>query len=360
MPATNLYDPNFRFPKGVGHKVYAFQFGATTTPVSTYADPDGSSQNPWPVVLADAGNGTDEDNPGDGIAPIYVSQNVTIDIRDADDVSQPGYPAHFVRGVSLADLQAVDDRLGGRLDTHDDDLFLLQSRATLLEGRATDLENRATALESRVDTAEDDIDALEGRAGALEGRMTTAESDIDTVEGRASTLEGRATTVEGRADALESRMGTAESDIDTLQGQLGTANSNISNLQGRMGTAESDIDTLQSDVSALQSAVSGVTAAVGASNYSWDKESDTLHCWGTAATAANGVALIAFPTSYDASPTVVTTCIWSGAAFVVAKLTSVTTANFIVFAGIIDITKANNVNGTTVNFHWSAIGKKAG
>lgn len=358
MSAINLHDPNFRFPQGVGFKVYAFQLGGTTTPVSTYADADGSSQNPWPVVLADAGNGTDEDNPGDGIALIYVSQNVTIDVRDGDDVSQPGYPAHFVRGVSLAELQAVDDRLGGRLDTHDDALFLLQSRATLLEGRATDLESRATALEGRVDTAEDDIDALEGRADALEGRMTTAESDIDTVEGRATLLENRATVADSRLYNLEVWRLADEPVIDTLQSQMITANSNISNLQGRMGTAESAIGTLQSDVAALQAA--GGAVAEGGDYYSWDNESDTLHCWGTAATASNGVALVAFPVSYDVVPTVVTTCFWSGSAFTVAKLTAVTTATFTVFAGIIDITKANYVNGTTVSFYWSAIGKRAG
>lgn len=357
MSATNLHDPNFRFPKGVGFRLYAFQFGATTTPVSTYADPDGSSQNTWPVVLADAGNGVDEDNPGDGIATIFVSQNVTIDIRDGDDVSQPGYPAHFVRGVSLAELQAVDDRLGGRLDTHDDALFLLQSRATGLEDQAADLENRATAVEDRMDTAETDIDALEGRAGSLEGRMTTAEGDIDTLEGRASTLEGRATTLEGRADTLESRMGTAEGDIDTLQSQMGTANSNISTLQSQMGTANSNIGTLQDQVDSIQSTLGEFVAAEGGTYYSWDKESDTLHTFGAFTTASNGTASISFPVSYDTIIAVIPICIWSGSAFTAAKLTALSTTGFSLYAGIID---SSGVHSDTINGRWYAVGKKAG
>ena len=359
MPATNLHDPNFRFPQGVGYKVYAFQMGATTTPVSTYADPSGETPNEWPVVLADAGGGS-EDQPGDGIAAVYVSQNVTIDVRDGDDVSQPGYPAHFIRGVSLAELQAVDDRLTGRLDGHDDALYLLQSRATDLEGRATDLEGRTTAVEERAKALEDRADALEDRADATDGRLTTDEEDIEALQDRATALEDRATSLEGRADALEAWRATDEPAIDSLQGQMGTANSNIGDLQGRMNTAEFDVDTLQSDVVNLQAAVSGVTAAVGASNYSWDKESDTLHCWGTAATGSNGTASITFPVGYDATPVVTTTGIWSGSAFVATKLTSVTTSGFVVFGGILDHTHANDINGTSVNFHWIAIGKKAG
>ena len=248
MSASNLHDPNFRFSQGVGFRLYAFQFGGTTTPVSTYADPSGETPNEWPVILADAGNGVG-DGVGDGIAPIFVTSNVTIDIRDGDDASLPGYPSHFVRGVYLAELDAVDNRVSGRLDGHDDALYLLQSRATDLEGRATDLEGRATAVEERAKALEDRADALEDRADATDGRLTTDEEDIEALQDRATALEDRATSLEGRADALEDWRATDEPAIDTLQGQMGTANSNISNLQGRMGTAEGDINTLQGGVS---------------------------------------------------------------------------------------------------------------
>jgi predicted nucleic acid-binding Zn-ribbon protein len=381
MAASNLYEPIFRYSQGSGFRLYAFQFGATTTPVSTYADPAGITPNPWPVILADAGNGGSEDHPGDGIAPIFVTSNVTIDIRDGDDVSQPGYPSHFVRGVTEAELQAVDDRVSGRLDGHDDALYLLQSRATDLEGRATDLEGRATAVEGRLDTAEEDIDALKDRAGALEDRAGALEDRAGALEDRAGaledratatearltadeedigTLQDRATALEGRANALEAWRSVDEPAINTLQSQMGTANDNIGNLQGRMNTAESDIDTLQSDVDALQLAVSGVTAAVGASNYSWDKESDTLHCWGRSVTASNGIARVSFPLPYDSEVSVIPVGIWAGEAFVVVKLTEVTLSDFIVFGGVLNHTRANDVDGQAINFHWQAIGKKAG
>lgn len=101
------------------------------------------------------------------------------------------------------------------------------------------------ALETRMDTAEADIDALEGRATAAEGRLDTAESDIDASEAAIVALDGRLDTAEADIVALDGRLDTAEATIVTHTGE-------ISALDIRLDTAEGEIDQLQADLSTIE------------------------------------------------------------------------------------------------------------
>ncbi len=368
--AINLLTPHFRHSQGVGYRLYAFRLGSTTIPVSTYADPDGNSPNLWPVILADAGE-------GDGIALIYVTESVTLELQNAAGVTQPGYPADFIRGVTIGELAAVEQTVTTRLDEHDAALYLLQSRASVLEDRATAVEDRAALLESRATS-------LESRATSLESRATSLESRATSLESRATSLEGRMTTAEDQIVILNNAAETAQTNITTLQGQMTTATGNITTLQNQMVTAnnrlnelnddmtvaQTAITTLQSQmtaannaltlhdnaITALQTAVAGFVLAAGGSNYFWDKESQTLTTWGTFSTAANGRVTVSYPVAYDAIPSVTVTTL-AAAYFVSATLTAITTTTFDVYAARID---GDGPHVTTVDGRWLAIGKKAG
>lgn len=297
--ANPLYTPLFRFPGGVGFKVYIFDAGGTTTPASSYADPAGAGLNTWPVVLADAG-----DESGDGVADIFLDQDCTILIKDVDDATVPGYPAQWVRPIQKSELDAVETALSNRLDGHDSDIYALQQADILLDGRLD----------------------------VLESWKTTASGQISTLQGK---------------------MTTANSNIGTLQGQMTTANSNISNLQGRMSSAESTISSLQSQVTAL---ANSLQASVGGSNYSWDKMSDTLTQWGSVVTGSDGIGSVTFDVAYDSAPQVIPAINWGYTDDMpIVKLNgNPTTTGFSVR------TKYEGGDYSNMVVYWMSIGKKVG
>lgn len=134
-----------------------------------------------------------------------------------------------------------------------------------------------------------------------------------------------------------------------------TAQSAITTLQGQMTTATTDIGTLNDAVEALQDAVDGLTLSVGGSNYSWDKESQTLTSWGTFSTASDGRTTVYYPLSYDVIPVVMLTTI-SAALFVTSTLTALDTISFSVYACNID---GSGTHVMAVDGRWLAVGKKA-
>lgn len=56
--------------------------------------------------------------------------------------------------------------------------------------------NAISALDTRLDTAESDIDTLQGDVVGLDGRLDTAESTLSTAVGDIAALDGRLDTVE--------------------------------------------------------------------------------------------------------------------------------------------------------------------
>lgn len=95
-------------------------------------------------------------------------------------------------------------------------------------------------LEGRVDTAEGDIDALEGRMGSAESSIAlkASQADLDSVEGRVDTAESD-------IDSLESRMGSAETALSSL-----ASSSAIVELDGRIDVLEAamPLKAAQSDL----------------------------------------------------------------------------------------------------------------
>ncbi|MEZ4569539.1 MAG: hypothetical protein R2849_04280 [Thermomicrobiales bacterium] len=57
---------------------------------------------------------------------------------------------------------------------------------------------------------------------------------MDTAEGDIDSLEGRMDTAEGDIDDLEGRMDTAEGDIDDLETRMTTTETNVTNLDTRV------------------------------------------------------------------------------------------------------------------------------
>ena len=103
------------------------------------------------------------------------------------------------------------------------------------------------ALEKSLDLARVAGEAIEVqnlRNDEQDARLDSAEGDIDA-------LEGRVTTAEGDIDALEGRVTTAENDIDTLQTQmagkadqtaLDQTNTNVTNVSNRVSAVENYFD----------------------------------------------------------------------------------------------------------------------
>lgn len=87
-------------------------------------------------------------------------------------------------------------------------------------------------LRNEVETAEGDIDSLEGRMSIAEDNISTNSGDIDTLETHMETAEDnissltqRMTSVEGRLDTLESKVRTLEEKVSTLENKVQTLES---------------------------------------------------------------------------------------------------------------------------------------
>ena len=120
-----------------------------------------------------------------------------------------------------------------------------------------------------MNTAESDIDALEGR-------MNTAESDIDAVEGRMNTAESDIDALEGRMNTAETAIGGINDDITVTQdGNYITAGtdvaSNLGALDAQVKINEdniSDLDTDLGDVTQFAGSTTGNLAYTASSNAS--------------------------------------------------------------------------------------------
>jgi chromosome segregation ATPase len=97
------------------------------------------------------------------------------------------------------------------METAEGDIDKLEGRATSLESRTTIVEEATAALTEWVEEADEtliahgsDITNLQGRTLNIENRLSVAENDIDKVENRATALESRTEVVENLTSSLNS------------------------------------------------------------------------------------------------------------------------------------------------------------
>jgi predicted nucleic acid-binding Zn-ribbon protein len=195
-----------------------------------------------------------------------VALDTLKEIGDAFAAADSNLQNLITTNSSRLDTAEADiDSLEGRMDTAEADIVAA-------EGRLDTAETDIVALEGRMDTAETDIDANTAAITAEAARATAAEgvleTDLAAEVARATAAEGvlqanidaEATTRAAADSALDGRLTTAEADIVAAEGRLDTAETDIVALEGRMDTAETDINA---NTAAITAEAARATAAEG-------------------------------------------------------------------------------------------------
>lgn len=204
------------------------------------------------------------------IGTVTTGKTVVDMINDAKTAAT--YDDKEVRGLIKTNSDAISANktdIEGKLETAKSDLqkaidVNANAIKTLTDGvdpdkvdGVTDLINyveqhgpEVTGMKANIKTNADDIDAVEGRATALEGRMDTAESDIETLQGASHSHTNKA--------LLDSYTQTEANLADAVAKKHSHANATV--LNGISAEKVANWDGAKTNVDALTEKVGTVTA----------------------------------------------------------------------------------------------------
>jgi hypothetical protein len=169
------------------------------------------------------------------------SADVEILMVNADDavelLQNPILPSDATNAMQAVTKQQLDFEVSAL----DGDISSINSTLATHTTQIADLQAEDLVLDGRLDVAEGEIDTLQSE-------MLTAQSDITALEGDVASLDGRMTTAEGEIDALQIEVASLDSRLDTAEGEIDTLQSEVDTLQTEMLAAQSDILDLENNV----------------------------------------------------------------------------------------------------------------